>query len=332
MTIHSHISRPIAETERFLSEWRSPHATLEVCTSGSTGEPKRMRIEKSRMRASAIATCEFLNIPRGATALLCLPTRYIAGKMMVVRSEIWGLQLWHVAPSNHPYATLTEAPYFAALTPSQVYASLQVEHERRLMLSTPCLLIGGGAISAELEDILLQSSGQVWSSYGMTETLSHIALRRIGTEGYEPLPGVSVGSTADGCLWIDAPSVCTSRLTTNDLVSILPNGRFCILGRRDNTINTGGIKIQLETLEEQHIGLEALTPHRDYLYTWVHDEQWGQALTLLLTPSATERLQDAVPDVPYLKHILTTPHIPLTPTGKPAREEAHLMAEKLLHP
>lgn len=316
--------------QRFLDEWHNESATVSVTTSGSTGTPKTFQAEKARMRASAEATCTFLRIPRGATALLCLPTEYIAGKMMVVRALTWPLTLITTAPSSRPLRTLTETPYFAALTPSQAYSSLQYEDERKRLLAIPRLLLGGGAISKELEEALAQSEGEVWSSYGMTETLSHIALRRIGTQGYEPMPHVTVGTNDEGALWIEAPKVCEGRLQTHDIAQLLPNGRFIILGRTDNVVCSGGVKLQIEQLEEQFASAHNLQIGQDFMLTWVSHPQWGQALTLLLKEGQDENSDTST--LPYLKHTLVCPVLPLTSTGKPAREAAHLLAETLIHP
>lgn len=315
----------------FLDEWRSATPTVTVQTSGSTGRPKTMTVEKERMRASARATCQFLRLPQGATALLCMPTRYIAGKMMIVRAEVWPLTLVTVEPSLHPLASLTDTPYFAAMTPAQAYASLQVEEERRRLLAIPRILLGGGAISEELEQAFSGSTGEVWSSYGMTETLSHIALRRVGCDEpyYRPLPGVKVGLNDEGCLWIDAPLICAARQQTHDLAEILPCGDFRILGRIDNVVCSGGVKLQLETLEAQFATAFDLRVGDDFLLTWVADKQWGQALTLLLRQALHHTPEEIHGALPYLKYIYIIKELPLTPTGKPARQEAHRLAETL---
>lgn len=319
----------------FLNAWRSPAPTVEVQTSGSTGVPHTMQVEKSRMRASALATCQFLDIPRGATALLCLPTRFIAGKMMIVRAEVWPLKLITVEPSSHPFHGLTAPPHFVALTPAQAYQTFQQPAEAELLRHTPCVLIGGGAVSPQLEEQLGGCQGGVWSSYGMTETLSHIALRRIGETGYRPLPGVKVGvargsTDAPACLWIDAPHVCPTRLQTNDVAELLPDGRFRIIGRKDNVVCSGGLKLQLEELEQDIATQSGLQIGQDFLLTWVADPKWGQALTLLITRQAP--LPASLPAGPSRpKHIVRIPALPLTPTGKPARLQAHQLATQALN-
>ncbi|MCI6688156.1 MAG: AMP-binding protein, partial [Prevotella sp.] len=234
--------------KEFIDEWNNDEPTVLVHTSGSTGKPKPLRVEKLRMAASAHITCAFLGLQRGDTALLCMPLDYIAGKMVVVRSLVCGLRLLTVEPCGHPLRGLSEAPVFAAMVPLQVYNSLQVEEERALLMQIKHLIIGGGAVSGEMAAELKHFPNAVWSTYGMTETLSHIALRRLSGEEasdwYEPFEGVDVSLNADGCLVIDAPAVCATTLTTNDIAEIAPDGRhFRIRGRRDNVVCSGGIKL-----------------------------------------------------------------------------------------
>lgn len=324
-----------AELNQFRERWTSPTPTLEVHTSGSTGAPRPIEVSKLHMWASAEATLQALSLQPGNTALLAMPLRYIAAQMMVVRAMAGGLQLLPVVPSLHPYAQLHEAPDFAALTPAQVYESLRVPHEHSLLRRTLCLIIGGGAISPELEAELARFPNPVWSTYGMTETLSHIALRRLNGPGaspfYRPLPGVEVSLSPEGTLQIDAPSICDDRVVTNDLAEITPEGHFRILGRRDNVICTGGLKLQIETLEAQLAGLPFA-----FLLTHVPDARWGEAVTLLYEAEADcaqriaafcrERLErHAQP-----RHILRVDRLPLTETGKPARRAAQTLAEKIL--
>ena len=226
--------------EKFLEEWNNPSEFVEVKTSGSTGEPKRMMVEKRRMLNSARITCDFLGLKKGDTALLCMSTDYIAGKMMVVRSIERGLNLISVEPSGHPLAARENLEFsFAAMVPMQVYNSLQVPEEKERLMAIRHLIIGGGAIDEAMERELRNFPNAVWSTYGMTETLSHIALRRISgpdaSDWYTPFPSVEISQNQDGCLVINAPEVCAETLVTNDIVEI-KNNRFRILGRKDNVI------------------------------------------------------------------------------------------------
>lgn len=313
--------------DEFVSDWQSDSPTLLVHTSGSTGKPKPMLVEKRRMEASARITCGFLGLRAGDTALLCMPLDFIAGKMVVVRSLVWGLRLMAVEPSGHPLKGLTESPTFAAMVPMQVYNSLKVEEERRLLRDIKHLIIGGGAVNSDMAEELRGFPNAVWSTYGMTETLSHIALRRLSgaeaSEWYEPFDGVGVTTSADGCLVIDAPAVCAQPLVTNDIAEIAPDGRrFRIRGRRDNVVCSGGLKLQIEEMEAR------LQPHLNvpYMISKRPDDKFGEAVVLLAVTddmeSVCEVCRKHMPRYEQPRYFLAVSELPMTPTGKPARAEA----------
>ena len=320
--------------EEFLEEWNNPSPYVHVQTSGSTGAPKPMLVEKQRMLNSARITCDFLGLREGDTALLCMSLDYIAGKMMVVRSIERGLKLISVEPSGHPLATPHSPLDFAAMVPMQVYNSLQVPEEKERLMRIRHLIIGGGAIDDALASALKNFPNHVWSTYGMTETLSHIALRRLNgpeaSEWYTPFPSVKVSLNEDSCLVIDAPLVCPSRLVTNDIAELssgtVPNMKFRILGRKDNVICSGGIKIQIETVERQ------LRPHLQapFLITKRPDAKFGEAVVLLTEGAVDEARRvcaQVLPKYNQPKAYLHVDKIPLTATGKPARKEAENIAK-----
>ena len=319
--------------EAFLEEWNNPSETLLVHTSGSTGTPKPMLVEKRRMLASARRTNDFLGLQLGDTALLCMSLDYIAGKMMVVRALERQLRLVTVAPSGHPLAALNDQTSldFAAMVPLQVYNSLQVSTERERLMQIRHLIIGGGAIDDALADQLKNFPNAVWSTYGMTETLSHIALRRLsGPEAslwYTPFPSVSISLSEEDTLIIDAPEVCPNPLVTNDIAELSPDfSKFRIIGRKDNIICSGGLKIQAEELERQ------LRPHMrvPYLITKRPDEKFGEIVVLLTegsTDEAREVCERILPKFHQPRAYLHVSSIPLTDTGKPARHEAALLAD-----
>lgn len=323
--------------EEFIEQWNDDSVVIEVHTSGSTGKPKRLLVEKRRMVNSARITCDFLGLKKGDSALLCMPLDYIAGKMVVVRSLIRELRLIDVTPSSHPLKDVAELIDFAAMVPLQVYSSLQVPEEAERIKSIRHLIIGGGAIDESLECRLRSFPNAVWSTYGMTETLSHIALRRISGKDtslwYSPFDGVDVELSSDGCLEIYAPQVNPERLKTNDIAELrtLPDGKkqFRILGRKDNVIDSGGIKIQTEEVER------LLRPHLScgFIITKMPDARLGEAVTLLIesdnVDSALSICRSVLPKHWVPRHILSVAHIPLTETGKPARAEAAAMA--LMH-
>lgn len=323
--------------EEFLAQWNDASPTMEVRTSGSTGTPKLIYIEKERMRASARMTCDFLGLKPADTALLCMPLDYIAGKMMVVRALERNMKLLSVEPSGHPLAdnTLSDLNegivHLAAMVPLQVWNTLRVPEERERLCHIKHLIIGGGAISQELEQELRTLPINVWSSYGMTETLSHIALRRISEDYYSPLSSISLSQDQDDCLIINAPALCAQTLYTNDIVRFHGKDHFQIIGRRDNTICSGGIKIQIEQVEAwlQSIGIDNI------MITYREDKALGQALVYLTTDEInTDMLRKSVPtDTSNSKfwlprHIVKVPFLPLTPTGKPDRATAKQLAEE----
>lgn len=320
--------------EDFFSEWNNDSDRVLVHTSGSTGKPKPMMVEKKRMLNSARITCDFLGLKPGDSALLCMSLDYIAGKMVVVRSIERHLHLISVSPSGHPLKDINEEITFAAMVPMQVYNTLQVPEERERLTHIRHLIIGGGAIDASLEKELQALPGNIaiWSTYGMTETLSHIALRRINgaeaSEWYQPFDSVKISQTEEGCLVIDAPLVCAETLVTNDIVEIesyiynkVEKTRFRIKGRKDNVICSGGIKIQIEEVEE------FLKPHleKPFMLAKKKDEKFGEIAVLLSedkeikTVEATIRrlLSDHKYWIP--REFLHVDHLPLTETGKPKR-------------
>lgn len=314
--------------DEFLAEWQDGSPTVRVKTSGSTGEPKPMDVEKTRMRASARTTCDFLGLREGDSALLCLPLDYIAGKMMVVRALERGLRLICQEPSSHPMRGLTEPPDFAAVTPMQVWETLRDERDRETLFDIGNVIIGGGAVDPDMANGLQRARGAVWSTYGMTETLSHIALRRVNgpaaSEWYTPFDGVGLSLTDDGRLVIDAPSVSPRRLTTNDIAQLRtgPGGKtqFRILGRADNVICSGGIKIQAEEVERMLDGKIGVP----YMVTWRQDPKLGQAVTLVMeggdADAAKEACEATLPKYWRPKTIEVVESLPRTETGKVKRK------------
>ncbi|MFR5270941.1 MAG: AMP-binding protein [Hoylesella buccalis] len=276
--------------QEFISEWNNDAQTIHVQTSGSTGAPKKMNVRKDRMIESAKMTCDFLGLRPGDTALLCMNLDYIGAKMMVVRSLIRQLHLIQVAPSGHPLATVDFPITFAAMVPLQVYNSLQVPEEREKLRQIKHLIIGGGAVDDVLAAQLHDFPHAVWSTYGMTETLSHIALRRLNglqsSSWYTPLQGIKVSTNADECLVIDAPMLCDSPIVTNDIAEIRETSTsdeqntlaFRIIGRRDNVINSGGVKIQMEELER--LMRPFLT--MPYMVTKRKSEKFGEIVVLMV--------------------------------------------------
>lgn len=321
----------VEELKAFLQEWFDPSPTLIVHTSGSTGVPKALRVRKAQMMQSAQMTCRFLGLQAGDSALLCMPLRYIAGKMVVVRALVAQLDLRLAVPSGHPLAYVKRSPTFAAMIPLQIYNSLQQKEEQIMLMGIKQLLIGGGSIDTALEQAIRTLPGAIYSTYGMTETLSHIALRRLNGQQasprYTPLEGVQVSLSEEGTLRIEAPLVCDQPLVTNDVAKLYPDGSFIILGRKDNIINTGGIKIQIEEVEQ---GLKSILNH-PFAITSLPDPKFGERIVLLYTGDALA--PDSLISLPKYqrpKSIFYTQEIPLTETGKINRPACRHLAA-LLH-
>ena len=315
----------------FLDEWNNAQECVLVHTSGSTGKPKPMMVEKKRMLASARITCDFLGLKEGDSALLCMPLDYIAGKMVVVRSIERHLKLIDVKPSGHPLRDIDVIPTFAAMVPMQVFNSMQDANELQILKAIKHLIIGGGAIDADMARELRSFPNSVWSTYGMTETLSHIALRRLsGNEAddyYTPFDSVNISIADDGCLVIDAPEVCAHVLKTNDIVELHDDGRrFRIIGRKDNVIDSGGIKLHIEDIEAK------LKPHMPcpFIITKKPDSKFGEIVVMLVCSDDITSIRDICSKQLTLyecpKGIYTVSEIPTTGTGKPSRVEAERIA------
>jgi O-succinylbenzoic acid--CoA ligase len=286
----------------FIIDWLSEADEIVASTSGSTGKPKKIRLKKIFMQASARMTLKFFGLKPGDKALLCLPVRYIAAKMMVVRAFTGRLDLYCIEPKLYPYSTWTPALDFAAMTPAQVEKLLETEEGTAFLNRIKKLLLGGSALSPVLEEKLQRLETEVWHSYGMTETITHVALRKVNgpdkTDGFQALPGIALQQDKAGCLKITAPHLGVSGLETHDVVDFLQDGGFRVLGRTDNVINSGGVKLFPEQMEQKispwisqpfYIGKkpDALLGERPVLY--IESKPWpeGQVESLRKRMKAT---------------------------------------------
>lgn len=319
--------QPNSEFEKkvqiFINSWFSDMEKVEVQTSGSTGAPKVFDVEKSRMLASAQKTCNFLELKKGDSALLCLPVEYISGKMMVVRSILRNLKLTISDPSIKPLENLRQEVDFCAMTPLQVENSLDKLHLIKK------LIIGGASVSTSLKSQIsnLKLKKQIFETYGMSETLSHIGLRQIFPVEelyFKVFDGISISKDDRGCLTINAPELNFEVLQTNDLVEIINEKQFRFLGRVDNVINSGGAKIfpeELEALVKKEIPNEVV-------FIGIPDEILGQKLVLVVEMNQELRIKNQddlkfkIQNLEFKKsfhkpkEILFVDEIPRTPNGK----------------
>lgn len=320
----------------FLEEWYADVPTMQLHTSGSTGKPAVLQAEKSAMLASAQLSCKEFGLKPGQQALLCLPLRYVAGKMMVVRALAAGLHLLVREPSSTPLERVFTPVDFAAMVPMQAAKTLARPGGAEALNRVHTLLLGGGFIDPKLEVALRELGCRVYASYGMTETLSHIALRRVnGSEAspaYKPLPGVRLGMDKDGALNLSIPHLHIERLQTNDIAQLRKDGSFIILGRRDSVINSGGIKIQAEEIENQlHAAVNGITT----LALPAPHPELGECVALLWEgdTNAEQALRRACETVLPKHHrplYLMRVNMPRTESGKPARAAAKSLLPILL--
>ncbi len=306
----------------FLTDWLNNSETIEVRTSGSTGNAKTILLEKSKMLNSAIATGSFFNLHAGDNTLLCLPADYIAGKMMLVRALVLGLHLWCVPPNASPLSK-NKRPYdFVAMIPLQLANSLT---ELPLVKT---LIVGGAAVSSKLQKTLETYTTQVFETYGMTETITHIAVRRIngnesGVQAFRCLPDIQVSTDERDCLLIDAPAIIDGTVRTNDVVKLVSSKAFEWKGRYDNIINSGGIKLNPEQIEAK------IAPfiNNRYFVVGVPDESLGQRLVLLVEGDIdTEIVLQEISELTSLtkfekpKQIKCIPSFTVTNNGKVQRD------------
>jgi O-succinylbenzoic acid--CoA ligase len=263
----------------FLKEWTDEKEYVTGKTSGSTGNPKTIHLSKRAMIASALRTNQFFRLQKGDNVLLCLSANYIAGKMMIVRAIAGGFNLITASPSSTP--KWEGAVAFAAMVPLQVQALLATEEGKKRLDSIDKLLIGGGPVTDSLEKRVCELSVNAYLSYGMTETVSHVALCRIEKERakekvYTALPDVAFSTDDRGCLVIEAPYLQDEPFVTNDVVKLFSETSFSWLGRWDNVINSGGVKFFPEEIERKIAGL---LDARFYITSLPH-ESLGQQIVL----------------------------------------------------
>ncbi len=307
----------------FILEWLNGSTKIDVKTSGSTGTPKTIAIQKKQMVNSAIATGTFFNLKEGDTALLCLSAEYIAGKMMLVRAMVLGLAIDTIDPSALPLALNSQTYDFCAMVPLQLQKVLQQLHQFKT------LIVGGAPMLQSLLSVLKDSSTNVYATYGMTETVTHIALKQISgvkdqqsqilNDVFIALPNVTYTQDERNCLIIDAPNVADNLVVTNDVVELLSNTSFKWLGRFDNIINSGGVKLNPEIIEQK---LSKIITTR-FFVAGVADDRLGQRLILIVEGNQNAKAllqklnaESTLSRFEFPKKVYTLPKFMETKTGK----------------
>ncbi|OOB83698.1 AMP-binding protein [Flavobacterium columnare] len=301
-------------TAAFILEWLDTSPYVNVQTSGTTGIAKQITLKKRAMIYSAQSTGAFFGLNPGSKALCCLPVNYIAGKMMLVRAMVLGWDLTIVEPTSSPLRNLHGMYDFIAMVPLQIEQSLDKLPKIRIVL------IGGAKVNSVLTEKLVQNSINAYESYSMTETITHIALKKIGTKSFKLLPGVVINQDDRGCLVINAPNIDAERLVTNDLIDLVSESEFIWKGRVDHVVNSGGIKLFPEQIEAK---LTHKIQQRFFVYG-LPDERLGEKLVLVIEgqnykidPSNFKEL--GLYETP--KQVIFIPKFEETETGKIKRKE-----------
>lgn len=316
------------ETQRFIEEWENDSEYVIAHTSGSTGIPKEIRLLKSDMRKSAHATIKFFEITPESLLYLPLSADYIAGKMQIVRAIEAGCSLISVTPSNHPLSSFNQSSISSIgrpidllpIVPSQIPGLLSSDLHHMVRN----LIIGGAPIHPATEKSIIESHINAYATYGMTETCSHVALRRLGEKSFHALPGIEFDTDDRDCLVITSPAMSFSTLITNDIVKLSDSHTFRWLGRYDNVINTGGIKIYPEELERI---IAPLFPDGTLFYiTSRPSALWGEEIVLVtdsptLPDNLMPRLRSILPKHSVPKDVIQVPKIPFTSSKKIIRNK-----------
>ena len=298
----------------FILDWFDGKSYIELSTSGTTGVPKKIQIEKQAMVHSALATGNFFGLHPGDKALHCLPTKFIAGKMMFVRSFILGLELDYVAPSSHPLENSTANYDFVAMVP------LQVENSLKELSNVKKMIVGGAKMSASLEKSLLHLKTEIYETYGMTETITHIAAKKLGEKAFTILPNVTIYQDERKCLLIDAPKISKQTIVTNDIVELVNDKQFIFLGRIDNVINSGGVKLIPEQIEAKLAG----KIHSRFFVTGFKDPVLGEKLVLIIEgdkQNLDAAVFDSLDKFEKPKEVFYVPVFTETGNGKIKRKE-----------
>lgn len=314
--------KTLLEVASFYENLLDDSDTLIIKTSGSTGSRKEIVVRKLSIKVSATKTIKFFNL-YNSKAMLCMSCDYIAGKMMLARALLGSWDLTIVKPCINPYKDFSKSLDFNAVTPMQMYAILKDKESCQNFLKTKYTIVGGGSIDNELKNMILSTKNIVYSTYGMTETLSHIALREISPnyeDSYTCLENVKVSLDKRSCLVISEPNLCKENIVTND-VAVLTTSGFKIVGRIDNLINSGGIKFFSEEIEAKlqgHLeGNFAITKKKDALL--------GEKIVLVLEKEhSMAQIAEAFSHLSKYekpKDIYVIDKIPYTKTNKIARAE-----------
>jgi o-succinylbenzoate---CoA ligase len=319
----------IQEVLSFCQDWLTGEEEYLLKTSGSTGIPKSIQVSRSKMSKSAAMTGEFLQIGKKSSLLCCLNTSMIAGKMMLVRGMEWNAEVFIIPPSSHIPPQVEVKDYdLVAMVPLQMEKTLQKGSNNALLHDSKNFLIGGAPSSDQLRNKLRQWPGNFFQTFGMTETVSHIAMADLKTKGplmYRTLPGVRIDTDAQGRLCIYSPTGINPIIFTNDIVEIIGENEFIWKGRMDFVINSGGYKILIEELEGEIEKIwHQISPLPRFFIDKSADNLLGERVVLVMESGVTQKqlqhllalLKSNLHPYKYPKVVLHVDKFILTPSGK----------------
>ncbi len=280
----------------FLESWFSNTETIAVKSSGSTGKPKTILLQKKQVINSALATGKYFDLQEDTSALLCLPIVYIAAKMMLIRAIVLGWHIDVIKSNSSPLKDIHKTYDFSAMVPLQLENSLfKIDKIKKV-------IVGGGVVSNSLQGRLQTVYSQVFATYGMTETITHIAVKQLNNFGlssslsvqeksfYQILPNITIYKDERNCLVIKAPKITKEIIFTNDVVNLISDAQFEWLGRFDNVINSGGIKLHPEKIEEK---LSKIIFNR-FFVAGIPDEKFGEKLVLIIENDNSNEIKKSI--------------------------------------
>ena len=305
----------------FLLDWLNASDTISVTTSGSTGHPKLLSVKKQSMVHSALATGNYFNLAPSDTTLHCLPTEFIAGKMVLVRAIILGLELDIVEPSSQPLSFVNKMYDFCAMVPLQLQNSIDE------LQNIKTLIVGGASVSKKLKNKVQETTCHIFATYGMTETVTHIAAKKLNhnpQDCYEVFEDITISKDDRDCLIINAPMLTDVPVVTNDIVELCSPNSFKLLGRIDNVINSGGVKLFPEQIEKK---LSQLID-TSFFVASKKDDSLGESLILVIEGQPDiDSLETSIKNLTSLntyeipKEIFGIPKFATTNSGKLQRKE-----------
>ncbi len=266
----------------FLEEWNNASPVIAIQTSGSTGEPKNLMVEKAKMIISAQKTLNHFNISKQSKALLCLSPNTIGGKMMIVRSIVGDLNLYVGKLNAKPLYEISDTFDFCAMVPIQIINAINYHPEKIKLVKN--LIVGGAPLPVDIEKEIEGLNQNIFHTFGMTETLSHFAIRKIGRDEvnvYSALKGVTF-SSKNNKLLVEYPEISEKPIETNEMVKLISTNKFEWLGRSDFIINSGGIKIIPEKNEKKISNII----DKPFFITGMDDEYLGQKVVIVIESEA----------------------------------------------